>query len=218
MVPLMRAAGQVGAHIQARPSQYAATALLYHVDAPWLTLPILDVTARIRDLLPPTLHDGWALLNRGRITGAEEASAARAAEWIGRHGEQHGFRTLDPQERGRATGCGAYLEGLALDSRDLYDAQGTYQDRAAIGCRLSQYLRAWVCGERIPAGSQPLDVPGLERVYQRVRATVEDAGIPAQATGVPADVQRAAALAWAPISGADAPDPAVAAEDGRGAL
>ena len=182
---------------------------------PWQRMTLPDATTGVGALLPPELRDGWVLINRGRTRGAGEGEAARAAEWVGRHGEQHGFRALDPQERSRATGCGAYLEGLGISSRALYDAQGYHFDRAIVAWRLSRYITAWVRGEWVPVGPDPLDVPGLERLYQRIRAAVEDEGIPTQPMGVPADVQRAAALGWAPAPGGGRAGNADAAEDGR---
>ena len=216
MGPFMRAHRQVGDYIQGRASQYAAQALLYHDEAPWQHMPLQDVTARIGALLPAELRRGWALLNRGRTRGDDEGEAERAAEWVGRHGEQHGFRAPDLGERGRATGCGAYMDSLGLGAHDLYDAQGNHFGRAVLAWCLSRYVAAWVRGEWVPVGPEPLDVVGLERLYQRVRLAVAADGVPTEPVGVPADVQRAAALGWAPAEGCGSRGTTTtAAEDGR---
>ena len=50
----------------------------------------------------------------------------------------------------------------------------------------------------------------------RIPRPAEDEGIPAEAVGVPVDVQAAAALDWAPAPGGGATSHATAAADGRG--
>ena len=61
----------------------------------------------------------------GRIPrGEDEREAERAAEWVGRFGQQHGFRPTNLGERSRATGSASYLDSLGLCPRALYDAPG----------------------------------------------------------------------------------------------
>ena len=128
-------------------------------------------------------------------------------------------------ERGRAAGCGAYLSSLGLSPRDQYDAQGNIFDRAIIGVRLSRAILDWIRGGALASRAGALGVAELEVLYQRVRREVEAEGIPAEAVGIPLDVQAAAARGR---GGPAAPCGAAshqqqqqqqqpAAEDGRGA-
>ena len=216
MKPLMRAQSQMGDYIHGRSFQYAARSLLYYDGAPWQLMTLRVVVSRIGALLPTELREARVLLNRGRTLGSEGVEADRAAEWVGRHGEQHGFRVPDISERGRATGCGAYLDSLRLGQRDLYDAQGNHFDRVIVAWRLSRYVLAWTRGDAVPLGPEPLDVAGLEQLYQRVRIAVEADGVPAVPMGVPADVQRAAAMGWVHrATGGEERSISSAAEDGR---
>ena len=139
---------------------------------------------------------GWALLNSGFTRGANELAAGRAAEWVGRHGEEHGLRAPDIEERGRAAGCGSYLGSLGLSPRAQYDAQGSICDRAIVGVRLSRAILGWVREGALAARAEAMGVAELEVLYQRVRGGVEAAGIPAEAIGVPLDVQAATAAGW----------------------
>ena len=131
------------AHIQGRACQYAAQALLYHNDSPWQRMTLPDVTTGIGALLPPELRDGWVLLNRGRTRGAGEGEAARAAEWVGRHGEQHGFRALDPRS-------GVVPRVVAPTSR----ASGS----ALVPCTTRRATT--LTGPSLPGGSRATSRPG----------------------------------------------------------
>ena len=214
MQPLMRAHWHEGDFIMGRPYQYAARALLYQDGSGWEHRLITGVIRGIAALMPEELRPGWTLLNSGRTRGRDEQPAARAAEWVARHGEGHGFRAPDMDERSRATGCGAYLEGLQLNAVALYNAQGNHFDRAIVGWRLSRVLLAWAQGGDLPRGPRPLGAADLERLYQRVRIAVEAGGMPAEPVGVPVDVQAAAATQWGGPTGAHG-DTSTAAEDGR---
>ena len=179
-------------------------------------MTLLDVVRGVAALMPEGLRRGWTLLNSGFTRGANEQVAARAAEWIGRHGEEHGLRAPDVQERGRAAGCGAYLGSLGLSMRAQYDAQGNIFDRAIVGVRLSRAILGWVREGALAARAEALGLGELEVLYQRVRSEVEADGIPAEALGVPADVQAAAATGWSGVAGRERTGNDGAAEDGRG--
>ena len=168
------------------------------------------VRARIRRILPPELRNAWALLHRGTARGEDEREAERATEWIGRYGQQHGFRPPNLGERSRVTGSACYLESLGLTPRALFDGQGNHFDRHVIPCRVSRPIVRWVRGENVPGHAYPA-VNTIEDGYQRLRATVEAEGVPAQGEGVPREVRSAAALGWRRAIGGSA-----AAESGRG--
>ena len=94
--------------------------------------------------------------------------------------------------------------------------QGNHFDRAIVAWRMSRYVAARVRGEWVPVGPVPLDVAGLERLYQRVRIAVAADGVPTEPVGVPPEVQRAAALGWAAAVGGGAEGmTTAAAEAGR---
>ena len=184
-----------------------APALLYHDDGPWQGMGMVAVRSRIEQLMPPELRRAWLLLRRSP-RGEDEREAERAAEWIGRFGAQHGFRPPNLSERSRVTGSAHYLGSLGLGPRELYDAQGNHLDRHVIPYRVSRPIVRWVRGGDVLGHGYPT-VAEIEDGYQRLRACVEGDGLPAQAEGVPRDVQRAARLGWRSRDD-------LAAEHGRG--
>ena len=62
-----------------------------------------------------------------------------------------------------------------------------------------------------------MGVAELDVLYQRVRGEVEAAGIPAEAIGIPLDVQASAAAGWGGPAERAAANNDRAAEHGRGA-
>ena len=127
--------------------------------------------------------------------GEEEREAERAAAWVGRFGQQHGFRPPNLGERSRAMGSASYLDSLGLCPRALYDAQGNHFDRHVIPLRVLRPVVRWLQGEDVPRHSYPA-VADIEADYQELRVLIEREGLPAQAEGVPRDVQAAARLGW----------------------
>ena len=212
--PMMRAHRVEAGLIMARPYQYAARPLLYHEGARWGGMPLRAVVQAISGLMPSERREGWRQLNMGSTRGRHEGPTTLAAEWVARHGEGHGFRAPTLAERSRATGCGAYLEGLDLQDAALYNAQGNFFDRGVVAVRLGRPILGWARGEALSAGPRPRAISELEALYQRVRAAVDDDGIPTQPVGVPVEVQAAAAAGWGGAGRLDATSPA--AEDGRG--
>ncbi|MFM7978324.1 MAG: hypothetical protein ACKPKO_03330, partial [Candidatus Fonsibacter sp.] len=75
------------------------------------------------------------------VSKGSEQVADMAAGWIAEHGSEHGFRTPNVRERGRAMGMAAYLHGLGLSESELYDAQGNSFDPQAVLSRLQEGLR-----------------------------------------------------------------------------
>ena len=153
MTPMMRARHQEGSFIRGSTFQYRAPTLLYSDTGPWHGLDMATASARIRRTLPAELRRAWALLQGGATRGEEEREAERAAEWIGRYGEQHGFRPPNLAERSRVTGCAEYLESLGLDARALFDANGNHFDRCVVALRIGHPVMQWLQGGSAPERS-----------------------------------------------------------------
>ena len=194
LTPLTRARHQNGDFIRGSTFQYVAPALLYHDDGPWQGMDMAAVRTRIGQLMPPELRRAWLVLHRSP-RGEEEREAERAAEWVGRFGQQHGFRPPNLGERSRAMGSASYLDSQGLCPRALCDAQSNHFDRHVIPLRVSRPVVCWLQGEDVPRHSYPA-VADIEADYQELRVLIEREGLPAQAEGVPRDVQAAARLGW----------------------
>ena len=78
------------------------------------------VIGRIRDRMPPELHQGFRLLCQGKAREREKL-VTPVARWFERVGGKFGFRAPNVVERARATARGAYLLHLGLKGRALYD-------------------------------------------------------------------------------------------------
>ena len=145
----------------------------------------------IKSRLPAHLWQGWRMIARNMVSPQCERETDEVARWISRHGAEHGFRAPNTRERGRAMGMMAYLGELELEERVLYDAQGNLFDRHVVPLRVSRPVVRWLQGEEVPRHAYPA-VADIEAGYQELRVLIEREGLPAQAEGVPRDVQAAA--------------------------
>ena len=203
--------------------------------------PLDSVTRRIRRLLPQRHHKGFDDICTGGHK-RDEGPAIAAAQWIDNHGRQLGFRAPTALERARSTGRAGYLEGLQLNTRQLYDAVGNHFDADALNIRWWACVRTWL-ENPVDPGMRPQTPTQLELIFHRVRREVHAMGVPTSvAHPFPKDIRpllmaaetsarcaRAAAASSAPPAGpsaaaasarpshaaADPANPHCAAEHGR---
>ena len=181
--------------LRASTFQYQPPCLLYRTDSHWHLGDLLTVQRRIRDILPPELRQGWKHICEATCRDEDEGPAILTAQWINRHGEQHGFRTPRIGERARTIGSTHYQRQLNLTPRQLFDAQGNHFDPAAIMVRLFGTIRAWVSGQRPPAHSYPSPAE-IHESYKRLKARLRshDERIPTEDNPFPGDIIRSFGL------------------------
>ena len=130
---------------------------------------------------PEELRAGWTLIKRGLATRDREQEAIPTTAWIAAQGAGLGFRTPNVGERARAIGMAAYtgsLQQRGMSDYQMFKAQGTSFDRAAVLLRLKEAVAAWVLGGELPRHVYPAPAQVME-AYNRLKAVVLAAGMPA---------------------------------------
>jgi len=133
--------------------------------------------------------------------------------WLATQGSSIGLRVPNARERARAMGMEAYIQGIALSDRAIFDAQGGASDRCFLGARCGRALTNWVTGGALAAHAFPSPasvIATYSRLLARVRECAEAAGAPLVDHPVPSAL-RGQLL---PIPRTEVP---YAAEHGRGA-
>ena len=186
---MMRARGRPP-ELRAPTYQYHPKHLLFanDNDSGWHAGDLESVKTRVRQLLPPHLHDGFRTLCSGQRD--DEYAAIQVARWIEANGRRYGFRIPHAVERARATGQGAYLQQLQLGPRQLYDAVGNHFDPDALAIRMALAVEDVLVRGDTPAHVF-LDPHALLTIYQRLAATVrtlENGTIPVADGPFPRDI------------------------------
>ena len=104
-------------------------------------VPDEQLGSAIRATMPAELHQGWGLLTWNMVNPQNEANVENVTRWMAVHGERHGYRTPNTNERSRAMGMDGYLTDLGLTERVLYDAQGNSSDPQAVEIRVMEGTR-----------------------------------------------------------------------------
>ena len=133
---------------------------------------LLDHAVKMR--LPLHVRPGWGLIARNLTSPQSERDTEEVAAWIASHGTEHGFRTPNVRERGRAMGMMGYLEELELSEQDLYDAQGNSFDPQAVLLRMQKSVADWARGEDLvrhefPSAASVNEAFAVVRDYVRMR-------------------------------------------------
>ena len=139
---------------------------------------------------PGTCGRPWdRLLQQGAAVEDGDRELQALARWVDMHGPNLGFRRPNVRERSRVLGMGAYLDGLRLSERSLFDAQGNAFDRAILGVRIGRALAAWVSGGSVPSHSFPTP-DQVRRIYNQLASEVAAAGHEPHPHPIPTEVQQ----------------------------